>query len=156
MELPDDTIGGDIHGGGDDAKRCRTRQATQLACAKHIWFSVDDLDWFISAMNHQFTTGGIPPVQKDATQATTPQTNISWNFRDSRWEGRAKQSDKWYRRAVAPRRVRRGNGEIPEASYAVMKQGSYDELCQWQSLVEEGGEPGQWAAMEEASAEHAA
>ena len=37
-----------------------TRQVTCLAAATHVWLEIGDMEWFLQAMHHQYTNGGVP------------------------------------------------------------------------------------------------
>ena len=117
------------------------RRVTLLACARHLWLHVDDLAWFINAMRHQYSTGGVPPVQKDATGHTADQRNVWWSFRDSAWVCRAKHEGRTYVKTICVTRLaKRGHD-----GYELTKTNAYDALCDWQRHVEAGGEPGEGA-----------
>ena len=133
------------------------RRGTLLARAKHIWLHVDDLAWFIKVMRHQYNTGGVPPVPMgEASTFANPHNHISWSFRDSAWVCRAKYDGRTYVKTLAiARRAKHGHNENeaggdPGARRRIMKEVTLGALCEWQRLVEAGGDPGVDAMLADA------
>ena len=124
-----------------------TRQVTCLADAAHIWLEIGDMEWFLQAMHHQYTNGGVP---------SSPESGVRWCFRDSCWIAVARDSSNnlAQKNFCVVMKAKRANkdakqqgleddegGQEAPSSYDDYNSQAYDAAVCWQRQIEEGDSP---------------
>jgi hypothetical protein len=132
-----------------------TRQVTCLAAATHVWLEIGDMEWFLDAMHHQYTKGGVPRVQR-SNDTSSHQSGVSWCSRDSCWLAAARDSSNnlVQNNFCVVMKAKRANkdakqqgleddedGQEESSMYGDYKSQAYDAAVCWQRQIEEGDSP---------------